>query len=191
MIESKRPVQTLERLNWPNHTCLNRKTDMADAIISHSRLLHLLSYAPESGLFTWKNPTSKRVMVGDVTGCPSDNGYLKIRLDGTLYLAHRLAWFYVYAQWPTAHIDHRNRIRSDNRIANLREATRVQNMANMSMLRTNTSGTTGVTWDKRHAVWKAFIGTKVLGSFPEKSDAVAARLSAQQEINGEYTRVDQ
>ena len=36
-----------------------------------------------------------RVRRGDVAGWLDDSGYLRIRIDGKAYYAHKLAWFYV------------------------------------------------------------------------------------------------
>jgi hypothetical protein len=54
---------------------------------------------------------------------------MKISVNGNAQLAHKVAWFYVYGEW-LLEIDHKNRIRSDNRITNLRKATRNQNNMN-------------------------------------------------------------
>jgi len=55
------------------------------------------------------------------------NGYYYIGINKTIYARSRLAWFYVHGVWPKNEIDHRNRIRDDDRIENLREATHQQN----------------------------------------------------------------
>ena len=60
-------------------------------------------------------------------------GYRKITIDGKVYSAARLAWFYKTGRWPDPEIDHINRIRDDNRWENLREATRADNLANRAL----------------------------------------------------------
>ena len=67
---------------------------------------------------------------GRTIGKPAKNGYVYIRFDGHSRLAHRVAWFLSHGRWPTADLDHINGDRSDNRLCNLREATRSQNLAN-------------------------------------------------------------
>jgi hypothetical protein len=104
-------------------------------------------------------------------------------IDGKQYYLHRLAWLYVHDRWPQGVTDHINRVRTDNRIANLREVTRGQNNQNSRRRKDNTSGHPGVTWFKRTAQWRAYIqaGGKVhsLGYFTDLDAAVAARKAAE------------
>lgn len=70
-------------------------------------------------------------------GCVAPNGYLVIRVDGILYLAHRLAWLHVHGEWPESEIDHVDGCRLNNRLANLRLASRKKNSENIRKARTN------------------------------------------------------
>ena len=72
------------------------------------------------------------------------HGYLATRIGGKYVLAHRLAWFLATGAWPKAEIDHANRLRSDNRWANLREATKAQNAQNRVVHKNNALGARGV-----------------------------------------------
>lgn len=87
--------------------------------ITQDYLKEVLDYNPETGIFTWKidKGTGK---AGCLAANHNSKGYIRIGLDGTSFTAHRLAWLYVYGEWPKGHIDHINRIRDDNRIVNLR-----------------------------------------------------------------------
>ena len=146
-------------------------------------LRSILSYDPATGIFTWKVRTANQVKVGDVAGCPDGRGYLQIRVQSRKYLAHRLAWLYVYGEWPKGQIDHINRIRTDNRIANLREVSHKQNQQNRSKSSHNTSGHPGVHWNKRDSKWQAQIRHNRkhfhLGLFKSLEEAVAARKAAE------------
>jgi hypothetical protein len=97
-------------------------------LISHERLLSVLSYSVDDGLFRWRQKLSRASIVGGVAGCANSYGHIRIVVDGRFYMAHRLAWFYVYGVWPLVILDHINRLRSDNRISNLREANYKQNL---------------------------------------------------------------
>ena len=67
---------------------------------------------------------------GAVAGSMRDDGYREVGVDGTYYLAHRLAFLYMLGRWPNPEADHINGLKNDNRWTNLREATRVQNCRN-------------------------------------------------------------
>ncbi|HED1596609.1 TPA: HNH endonuclease [Enterobacter cloacae subsp. cloacae] len=116
----------------------------------------LLSYCPESGVFRWLND-GKIVKAGDVAGGLDSDGYLIITVRGVPMKSHRLAWFFIHGKVPRDTIDHINRIRTDNRIVNLREASRLQQMNNIGMLDRNKSGFVGVFWSKRQKKWQAQI----------------------------------
>jgi len=83
-------------------------------------------------------------------------------------------------------IDHDNGVRSDNRLLNLVATTREGNMRNKGMRKDNRSGVTGVGWHAKDRRWVAHITVagrlKRLGGFIDKSDAIAARMTAEQEL---------
>lgn len=126
---------------------------MSKADLTAQRLRELLHYDPETGIFTRKLLPTKwgdRPANGEELGCPAKNQYLRITVDGRSYLAHRLAWFYVYGTWPQGDIDHLNGGRVDNRIANLRDTTRSINLQNRRTVR-------GITFDKQTGKYRAGI----------------------------------
>lgn len=148
-------------------------------------LRSILNYDPETGIFTRKVRTSSRAKAGagDVAGCSNGDGYLRLWLQSRLYLAHRLAWLHTYGVWPKDQIDHINRNRSDNRIANLREVSNKQNQQNKSKSSNNTSGHPGVSWKKQNSKWQAHIrhNQKLihLGLFKSLEEALSARKAAE------------
>lgn len=158
--------------------------------VSHARLVKLLQYNPTTGRFTWAK-TAKNQMAGKLTG--NTFGYVTIRIDAKNYQAHRLAWFYVYKKWPTKSIDHINRVRNDNRIANLRQATVLQQLANSVVPKSNTSGFRGVTFRPSGSElnpWRAAIkiyGKKRhLGSFPTAQLAHESYAKEFHKLYGEF-----
>lgn len=98
--------------------------------LTQERLREVLSYDEVTGIFTWVNPYHKARKTAEAGGVDS-SGYRQIRVDGRLYLAHRLAWLFVFGEWPTGELDHRNRVKLDNSIANLRLVSRYANMQNI------------------------------------------------------------
>jgi hypothetical protein len=159
---------------------------------TQERLKELLSYDPETGVFTrLVGRSGPNARAGDVAGCNNGQGYVRIYVDGKPYKAHRLAWFYTHGVWPSE-MDHKNGNRSDNRIANLREVTRAENKANSSAYKNNTSGYVGVSLHKKSGQWIAQIqkdGKKQgLGYFPTPEVARAAYVEAAQRLFGEFMR---
>ena len=146
-------------------------------------LRSILHYDPATGIFTWKVGSANQVKAGNIAGSPTGLGYLRIRVQSRPHQAHRLAWLYVYGTWPEDQLDHINRNRSDNRIANLREVTNKQNQQNASKRSNNTSGHPGVFWYKKNSKWQAYIThnqKKVhLGCFTDLEAAIAARKAAE------------
>ena len=112
--------------------------------LSHEELVRILDYDPVSGIFRWKENLSSRNTIGRIAGSVSKiTGYVQIRIRRKLYYAHRLAWFYVHKNWPI-NVDHQNLDRADNRLDNLREATKAQNNRNALLSKNNSSGYKGV-----------------------------------------------
>ena len=96
--------------------------------IKHDRLLELLEYNPDTGIFIWKVNRKRLAKAGSIAGSINGKGYIQISVDGKLYLAHRLAWFYCFQEWPENIIDHINGIKSDNRLDNLQDVTQNKNI---------------------------------------------------------------
>lgn len=151
--------------------------------LTAGRLRELLHYDPSTGAFTRRISTAPNARAGDLAGYPDGAGYTQIRLDNKQYRSHRLAWLYMYGEWPEEQIDHINRNRLDNRICNLRDVTNKQNMQNAGKYSNNASGHTGVYWNKRDSKWQAKIKHNrkniSLGYFDKLEDAVAARKAAE------------
>lgn len=157
---------------------------MADGILTQARLKELLHYDPNTGLFKRRVTASNNAKAGSIAGCVSKFlGYRLIGVDRKPYYAHRLAWLYVHGTLPPDQIDHINRVKTDNRICNLRLATDAENRQNMPMPSSNTSGHVGVHWFKRCQKWTAYIQidkkTISLGYFNDIDDAIAARKAAE------------
>lgn len=119
---------------------------------------NLLTYDEATGDFYWKVKPSGPVKAGSKAGVITPYGYVMIRIFGRKYCAHRLAWLYVNGEWPSKYIDHINGQRSDNRIANLRQATKGENSQNTyKPRRNNKSKFLGVSLHKSSNKWVAQI----------------------------------
>ena len=124
---------------------------------------------------------------------PNSAGTLRINITingvARSYLQHRIIYIYHYGKCPQ-YLDHINRDRLDNRIENLRPATRSQNNYNAGLRRDNTSGIKGICWHSRSRKWYASVmvaGKSVcLGCFSILEEAAAAVVAARAELHGEY-----
>ena len=113
----------------------------------------------------------------------SSSGYLVGYVLWKRLSSHRVAFCLHYGRWPNGQIDHKNGIRTDNRIVNLRDVSQIENSRNMKLNSKNKSGVSGVHWNKREGKWKSIIsdGQKkvCLGTFSRKEDAIIARKKAE------------
>lgn len=157
--------------------------------LTHELLKQTLDYDPETGVFIWI-AVRKGQSVGRIAGnIYPGQGYRKIYINNKNYFAHRLAWFYVHGEWPEI-VDHINRDKSDNRIVNLRAATKSQNAMNARTWNSNTTGARGVSVDKNgrfHAYLRTGKDRINIGHFDTLAEAKAARKALALKIYGEFT----
>lgn len=149
--------------------------------LTQSELKELLDYNERSGIFTWKKSPSRRIKSGTKAGT-LQHGYSIIRINNVGYRAHRLAWLYVYGEFPKDQLDHINHKKNDNSIKNLRECSDAENKRNVSIQKNNVSGFTGVSWSKHAKKWNVNIYVnrkkKNLGYFSDLQDAILKRKEA-------------
>lgn len=148
---------------------------------------NFLAYDPITGeIFRLGSPKNT------VAGClDKPNSYKRIKLNGKLYAAHRIAWYLHTQQDPgTYDIDHVNGDRSDNRACNLRLATRSQNMINTKKRQAGVSAYKGVSWDSQRSKWRAEIRingkNKRIGRFDTELEAHLAYCKAAAEHHGDF-----
>lgn len=160
---------------------------------SQARLQEVLSYEPSSGVFTWKLCLSNKAPVGSVAGALNGDGAIRVTVDGHRYLAHRLAWKYVFGVDPRTEIDHINRVRTDNRIENLREATHTQNLFNAGKRRRPGCDMTlpkGCSWDRKAKRYEAYVTIsnkkRHLGYFISAEEAGEAYNRAASALHGNF-----
>ena len=150
--------------------------------LSHSDVLDMFVYDSESGLLTRSKWTSNRT-VGAPVGSPNKDGHLKTTIRGKSYLVHRVVWLFYYGEWPEGQLDHIDGDPANNRIANLRIASRVENARNLGVPVHNKTGIMGVSWAKAQRKWVAQIksesGTIYLGNFDSMFEAACSRKSAE------------
>ena len=160
--------------------------------LTHEYLLECLNYNPETGALIWKHrpenhfknehgyKTWNAKFAHKTAGSlHKSTGYIRISIDYKTYRAHRLAYFHYYGYMPENGLDHKERIRNDNRIEKIREASQQCNIRNAGMLKNNTSGVKGVSFNTRAKKHQAYIKVNMkkvhLGFHKEFDDAVMAR----------------
>lgn len=162
-------------------------------MITAKRLREVLTYHPDTGLFT-RNREFGGWSAGGIAGCVKPDGYRWIAIDKIQYAASRLVWFYCHGVWPTHHIDHKNNDRDDNRIENLRECNTSQNLANQRLGSRNKSGFKGVSWSTTSKKWYASIKvmgkSRNLGCYDDPEDAHAAYCEAAKKHFGEFAKTE-
>lgn len=160
-------------------------------MVTIERVKELFEYNPATGLFT-RLIKVKRHNKGDVAGCLKKDGYVVIKIDGVIYYAHRLAYFYMTGRWFDGETDHKDLNRSNNKWDNIRESTYSQNQMNTGLWKTTTSGHKGVHWDKSSKKWRVRMGVnnKVLnfGSYESFEEACVVRKNKEIEFFGEFSR---
>jgi hypothetical protein len=154
----------------------------------------LLHYDPETGEFTWV-AYRQGIYAGKVAGSPGTKGYLRIRIGMDdrrhEFKAHHLAWLWVYGEWPTVEIDHKDGNKLNNAISNLRLATTSQNQGNRKRPSTNSTGYKGVSrQDRWYRAKITHNGVKHnLGLFKTPEEAYAVYCAKAKELFGEFARV--
>ena len=132
-------------------------------------------YDPDTGVIRWRiAPRGKPAFKGEIAGSRLHSGYLQVKFKGRVYLQHRLAFYLFYGFWPKGQIDHRNRIKTDNRIKNLREVTALQNQQNRGRA-WGRCNLLGASFHKASGKWRASIRTdgrqQHLGSYDTALEA--------------------
>lgn len=152
----------------------------------------VLDYDPSTGVFKWKSFRSANAQEGFEAGATDAQGYRIISLDNRRYKAHRLAWLIMTGEMPDGDIDHIDMDRSNNRFANLRAASRSQNMANTRAKRGTLLGVKGVTWDKAKQRYAAQIQVggknKLIGRYLTVEEASAAYNREAERVFGGFAR---
>lgn len=164
-------------------------------------LRQLLRYEPETGKLFWlprdyiwfPDTPSGRKACRSWNARYADRPALDCARKGvkhgnvldTPVLAHRAIWTIVHGEWPSGDIDHINGDPADNRLCNLRDVPHAENLKNMSARADNTSGFTGVSYQKSRGRWIAQISvggtTRSLGTFCTAVEAIEARQKANEQ----------
>ena len=167
-------------------------------MISIEYLRERLVYNPVTGRLMWRyhdampKKWNARWAENEAFATKHNEGYRQGKIDGTTYLAHRVAFAVYYGHWPVDMIDHINGDKADNRIANLREATNSENQSNRPKPKNNTSGFKGVTRNSSGWVAQIKLNSKLhyLGTFKSPEQASKVYIDAAAKMHGDFARLD-
>jgi hypothetical protein len=141
-----------------------------------------------TGDLKWKMKSSRKIIVGSVAGTRRADGYVSVRYLGCLMLAHRVVWAIHHGKWPAHEIDHKNGIKYDNRIENLREATSTQNKYNAKARKSNiSSGIKGITYYPSMRKWMVRVKSKYIGYFLSLEEAIQAHRNEEISVYKEFS----
>lgn len=119
-------------------------------MLTQQQIIDLFEY--KDGHLYWKQSTSTKIKEGSLAGSLSNRGYYQVGVGKKTYLVHRIAFLYVHG-WLPETLDHVDGNRQNNRIENLRPATRAQNNRNARVRKDSVSGVKNVKWHKPLKKW--------------------------------------
>lgn len=173
---------------------ISDRTKKTKPELTAARVREVLDYSPETGEFRWRVARGPCV-AGKVAGCKHPNGYIALTVEFHQCQAHRLAWLYMYGEWPVNEIDHINGVRDDNRAVNLRDVSKHVNQQNRRKAQRQAAPSpfnTGLLGTYFHRMRQCFIAQiqdpatgkhKWLGSFATAEEAHEAYLEAKRRIH--------
>jgi len=151
----------------------------------------LFSYDKITGNLVRVKNVRSRAKAGDIVGTDHPDGYLSVEVDSKGYLVHRVVWLLYYGSWPDGMLDHADGNRKNNKITNLRLATRAQNSQNAKLRKDNSSGVKGVSWHKHVGKWFVRVqanGKRIsVGYFDSFDEAVESAKLTRIKLHKEYS----
>jgi len=157
--------------------------------LTQEYLKEIIDYNPETGIMTNKKTRSSNAVAGKIINCStSTKKYGRVTINKKTYRLHRLIWFYMYGKWPKNEIDHINGNTSDNKLCNLRECSRQENIFNRKSTKGSSSKYKGVSLKNNKWIVQIQINkiNKYIGSFSNKVEAALAYDTAAKKYHKEF-----
>lgn len=120
----------------------------------------------------------------------SSKGYVKLSIDGSYYFVHRLIYIIVFGNLEKDdEIDHKDNLKANNKIGNLRKTKRRNNTVNTKVMPRSKTKIKGVCWNKSHKKWEAQVkygDITMRKSFDKIEDAEKFARDARELLHGEF-----
>lgn len=155
-------------------------------MLTRGRLVHLLHYDLESGHFTNKVDRGATARAGQRAGGITKDGYIRIKIDGTYFMAHSLAFLYVEGKIPPL-VDHKDCNPLNNAWSNLRPCDKNQNSRNRRLRKDSTTGIKGVK-AKRHGFYEVRVGGNYIGCYKDLELAEFIAREVREKLHEEFAR---
>jgi hypothetical protein len=156
-------------------------------MLTQKLVKHLFEY--RDGQLVWKNPTNRSIPVVAVAGTWDHTGYFRTTVAGKKYKNSRLIFLYHCGYLPEC-VDHIDGSKTNDRIENLRPATKSQNNRNVKLRADNVTGAKGVTWDKCAAKWRVSVWSqgkqKTVGRYADIELAELVAIEARNKYHKEF-----
>lgn len=160
------------------------------------------SYEEDTGTLRWKevlpedwrlsesgrkkfNTRHSGEVAGHIFKGSSNQLSTQVRVDGKSYYVHRIIWKIMTGEEPNT-IDHIDGNPLNNKWNNLRDTDNLGNCKNFKKNKNNSSGYTGISWNKASGKWEAYIWHECkkynLGFHTDIEDAIAIRKEKEVEF---------
>ncbi len=147
------------------------------AVVTHEMVRDQFDYDPIAGLLIRKSNGVNGKYAGKPAGNIHSCGYRYVKIFGRLFRYSRVVWMWNYGSWPVNEVDHTDGAILNDRIENLRDATRAENTRNRIANRNSACSFKGVQL-RRYPIGTRYIATigvagkvKYLGFFNTAEEA--------------------
>ena len=157
-------------------------------------LKEYFTYDQNTGKLYWRVFRNSQAMKNQEAGGVGTGGYRRVKIMGRLYPNSHIVFALCYGRYPDKFLDHVDQDKLNNRIDNLREATRPENGFNRGKNKNNSSGFKGVNYHKKDKLFVARIGVENnrvrLGAYSTSEEAALAYNFAAVHFHGEFARLN-
>jgi hypothetical protein len=156
--------------------------------LTYALLHELFDYDSVAGGLVWRI-NKNRARIGMRAGWVDQLGYRSVGINKRRYKEHRLVWAW-HGRAEEKELDHINGDSQDNRIENLRRATRAENMWNTGVRKDNRAGVKGIGFKRGR--WRARLQVNKkpvhVGTFDTREEAEAAITAARKDLHRCYAK---